>query len=368
MTVDAQTAPAQAGAGAVDLDSAAQVRAHISMAFDAAFTAATFDGQMAREDLFGLTMSGIGGCIRAAAYALAGAEPSDPELAYAYQGYPQALLGTWQHAGLLPWLAQVLGGDAEGVAIEQRVQLRVHPDVITGALDLWWARQRLLLDLKTVGEHKLSTVYRQRWPFHPHRLQVAGYALAKHQAGTTPRWIVWAYLDRASGDKIPVVEEFTPTLAGIVLERIGEVQWWRDHDPDQAPREERGPGLSLACDGCAWLRRCWGDDAVPGSAGPQTAVYGATDEAVDYAYNEYKRLGKVASDAEKEREFWRVVFERRPEWTPAGRWQHYTGRTREEDDPWAALKVLRALGFAVPQRTKKGSLYVVPATRHRPKK
>jgi hypothetical protein len=352
------------------LQSAPEVQARIKKAFHDAFTAATREGQLAREDLFGLSLSALGGCIKAAAYALAGTPPSDPELAYAYQGWPQALLGTWQHEGLLPWLAYALGGEYgggfDGVSIEERVTLRVHPHTIAGSLDLWWETEGLVLDLKTVGEHKLNRVLVDGRAYHPHRLQVAGYALAKQRAGHTVRWIVWAYMDRANGDLELVIEPFTVELAAAVVARVGEIQWWAQR-PDEAPREEHGPGLSLACDGCARLRRCWGEDAAPGHTGPQAAVLGATSEAVDFAMNEYKRLGQEETRIKAERKFWREVFSRWPSWTPAGKWQHYTGKSRAEDDKEAAVALLKRHGIPVPTKPRKGSLYVVSSTRKRPK-
>jgi hypothetical protein len=269
-----------------------------------------------------LSLSGLGGCGRAGAYALAGTDPSDdpePDEARA------ATLGTYAHDGLLPRMAARI----PGAVFETPVVLNAFGVRIPGTLDLAWAG--VMLDLKTVGERRLHGVRRRVGPYRDHWLQVMGYALARHQAGHPVRWVAWLYLDRATGDHEIMVEEFTNRAALAVLDRVRRLQAWAA-EPDKAPREGRGPGVSLACDGCAWLRRCWGPSAVARRKGTQTAVahdVPAVERLLELLDDASRRRGEAGRDYE----FAKLALAA----TPKGTYGQWSLRRDKRDSPLVRL-------------------------------
>lgn len=275
---------------ATGLDVAEAVQAAVAEAF----TTATAEHE---RDPYRLSMSSLGGCTRQGAYRLAGTEVSDQP---ATEEARQANLGTWQHAGLLPLLAKHL----PGARYETPVVLRAAGLEIGGIIDLDWADA--VLDLKTVGERRLHAV-RRSGPFSEHRVQVMGYVLARVQAGMPARWAVWTYLDRASGDLEVVVEEFTNGAMMALIDRVEEIQRWAA-DPDRAPRDYRGPGLSFTCDRCPWLRRCWGETAEPGVKGAQRMV-ARDDPGMQAMLALYDDASARASAAEQDQEFARLAID-----------------------------------------------------------
>lgn len=245
----------------------------------------------------GLSMSGLGGCSKAAAYAISRTPPSDEP---GEDEARPAVLGTWEHAGLLPLMADEFGGEHE-----VPVTLRAAGIVVPGNADLiaplpkGIARERgavALADAKTVGEHRLHGVYRAG-AYEDHRLQVWGYALACHQQGMKVEWVVWVYLDRANGDTETVVERFDVRTALAVINHGKRLRMLAEA-PDLAPREGYGPGLSFACDRCHWLRRCWGDDAVAEREGAQrNLLHSQADiEAAALMYYDAKQVEKLAKE------------------------------------------------------------------------
>lgn len=290
------TAPERAAAGEV----ADQVRA----ALRRTFLAAQADNP---HDPVELSMSGLGGCTRRAAYQVAGTPPSDTPPAEEGRA---AMLGEWIHHGMLPRLAVELGMELAEVEVEKRVILRAGGLLIPGRADLAGG---LVLDLKTVTEGRLYGV-RRLGEYYDHRIQVLGYALACHQAGYPVRYVAWLYIDRSSGDSEVVVEPFTNAAAMTVIRRVQEIRAYADQDPDEAPRDERGPGLSFACDRCPWLRRCWGEDAVSGETGAQrilAADVPGTERAALLLSDARRR--KAAAD--RDEKFAKAILESTPSGT-----------------------------------------------------
>jgi hypothetical protein len=297
------------------------------------------------HDPLALSISGLGGCTRKAAYALAVVKPSDtaPE-----EEARAAMLGTWEHEGMLPWLAKVLGGE-----YERPVMLRAHGLEIPGTLDLYAAP--ILIDQKTVGEHRLHRVRRQGDPFRNHRQQVRAYGLAAVQDGLEVRYLAWLYLDRASGDEEPMVEEFTNAAALDVLDRVKELMYWAEH-PDQAPREERGPGLSYSCDGCPWLRRCWGPTAVPRQVGAQTSL-AESPPGLEAAIAFYDAASARKSDATRDQEFAAAVLAATAP-SVYGPWLLRRDRGGSVMDQAAVTELFAELGREVPKKPTAGGLRV----------
>jgi PD-(D/E)XK nuclease superfamily len=315
----------------------AALTALLADAVDGAFTDYTVERQQQREDLYALTMSGLGGCSRQAAYRLARVEPSDGGQ---YGPMPEANIGTMIHEGLLPKLAAVLDGKEE-----QPVTLRAGELVINGRCDLYSEPLQVLVDLKTVGTYRFGSLAEV---VDAHRVQVAGYAWAMRQAGHLVRWVAWLYLDRSSGAPRVLAEPFTDELITLVRDRCEELNIYA-RSPESAPREERGPGLSFACDGCPWLRRCWGEDAQPGQIGAQ-AVLAYDDAAVEDALALYDEARARASEAKAEMEFARAMLGR----AHPGRYGPYQlswSSPGSTADTAAAMAMLTSAGVPVPTRT-----------------
>lgn len=305
------------------------------------------------RDPTALTMSGLGGCTRRNAYALARIEPSDvhpPEQAR------QALLGTGAHTWFLPALARVITARlGEVCAVEKRVALNAAGIVIVGQLDLAYAN--IVLDLKTVREYRLHGVRRrgERGAFDEHQVQVGGYGLAEWQAGRPVEWLTFLYMDRTTGDVHPIVQRFDNAAAVAVLDRVAALVAFAEK-PDAAPREGRGPGVSLACDRCPWLKRCWGPAAVPGETGPQTqlvATPAGLDEILKLAY----ATTGLSSQATRDRDFVKLVLSCTKDGT-YGRYTLSRGRDSDQDDAKAMKEILTGLGIDIPKRKQAGSIHV----------
>jgi hypothetical protein len=261
------------------------------------------------RDPYAMSASRVGGCTREAAYRLAGTPPTDP----GNQGLRrQAWLGTWLHRGFMPMLRLRLGR----ARTEVPITLRTGGIELPGRFDLW-ARRRssgdIVIDGKTVAPYGLEWVRRDGMR-DKDRLQLRTYAAGLVQAGATVRWIVAVYFDRASGDDEVIVEPFGPREYAETMERITQLIDMA-RDPDTAPRDERGPGLSVICDGCPWLRRCWGEAARPGEAGPaQARTLGGTADGIREALELYDAARKRESDAKKDKDFARAILsEGRPD-------------------------------------------------------
>jgi hypothetical protein len=357
---------------AVPLDTAEAVRARIDDAVAAAFRAAT--AARARPP-HSFSMSRLGLCTRASAYALAGTPISDtPEL----EEGRASNLGTWEHEGLLPYLAAELGVDA---GTEVPVELHAAGLIIPGRADITAIHE--LGDLKTTGEHKLHKARRRNTCRPDHWVQAAGYALGRRQAGHDVHWLIIIYLDRATGDHETFVEPFDDAAALAVIDRVREIRRWADTDPDRAPRagyarpwvDERaprydGPGLGApdapgACDGCSWLRRCWGPTAVPGRVGAQRLK--RTDRpAIEAALRLYDDATATISPAERDKDFAAAQLENvRPDvyGSMSLRW----GAGGQHMDQAAVRAHYAELGLPVPMSPTRGSLLVRRASRLTPK-
>lgn len=308
------------------------------------------------RDPTGLTMSGLGGCTRRNAYALAGTPASDvhpPEQAR------QALLGTHLHDWFLPAAAEVIAEElGVPVDVEKRVVLHAAGVAITGQLDIAWSR--IVGDLKSVREHRLHGVRRRDrsglGAFDEHQVQVGGYGLAEWQAGRPVEWIMFLYMDRTTGEVYPMVERFTNAYAVAVIDRVTTIARFAAEDPDAAPREARGPGLSLACDRCPWLRRCWGPDARPAETGPQTQLAADPAGLVEILRLQFEAIA-LASRAESDKKFAKLVLSRTTDGVYGG-YNLSRGRDGERDDNEAMKKILTDLGIPIPKKTQAGSMYV----------
>lgn len=328
------------------------VKAAVSRAFE--------DESATRQrDPHHLGISALSGCTRFAAYAVAGTPASDqPE---AGEGRA-ANLGTWIHNGILPRMANQF---TEG-ATEPTVTLRAAGLTIIGHIDL--DIPTTVFDLKTVGEWRLQAV-RQSGAFYDHVMQVAAYAVAKLQAGHPPRWLVILYLDRATGDEQVFVIPFTNDHVLMVIDRVAEIRRWAEDDPDTTPRRDasgasmNGPGFSFKCNDCPWLRRCWGPDAQPG----QRQRHHHDNAEVEKLLLEYITANAVEGPAKRRKAEIADMLET-AKYGVYGSARYHRSPDTIVDDPYSALKILKTLGYEVPQRPKRGTLSIRLTTTPKTKK
>lgn len=321
-----------------------------------AFKVANRAGQEARGDrLWSLSMSGLGGCPRQAAYRLAETEPSDPALAVDQEAR-QAMIGTWIHAGLLPAFGEVLHHAEIEMPLELRVPLFddrgewLRELIITGTTDCYsQVMGGGILDLKTLNAYKLGDIDHDGVK-EAHRKQVRGYATAARQIGLPVAWVAWLYLDRATGEALVAVEAFDED-AEAETEDLVRWLWSWAQAPDYAPRGERGPGLSWVCDGCAWLKRCWGPEAEP-SDKSALQVHDAEDIAL--AAQKYKELAAEIRALEKEQEVYGAMVGR-PKPGTYGDVKITYQRDGEEQDKRATTEALVLLGGEIPMRPRRGN-------------
>jgi hypothetical protein len=329
----------------------ADVRARVEARVGAAFRTQNTRRQ-AHRDVHTLTMSGLGGCLRWAAYTMAGIPRSEP---WTPEEAREAMLGTIIHEFLLPSMAELV----PGALVELPVVLAAAGLRITGTLDWIWVDPDTgdaeVGDLKTVREWKLNGVVRYG-AFEENRLQVFGYALAAAQAGYRVRWLWWLYLDRSTGQVYVVVEEFTAEKAYAVVQRLTAIKHSAAGNPDAAPREARGPGFSPVCDRCPWLRRCWGDDARPGQRGPQKQLAATTAGIVAAVRGLFMASG-ASSNAEQDKDFFKFVLKDVPD-GPYGDFvlkRRRSGKTLDQAESKARME---AAGIDVPEREKEKSMHV----------
>jgi hypothetical protein len=297
------------------------------------------------RDVHSLSLSALGRCTRQAAYKLTRTPPSDPPTGA--EESRAAMLGTWQHRGLLPKLRLLL----RGARSEMKVILAAAGLQLSGQADLYWRRAGGgVLDVKTTREYGLSYI-RQFGPRPEHRAQLEGYALACIQQGKPVAWIAYVYLDRATGEHETFIEAFTAERAMAVLDRVAEIVA-AARNLRMAPRAEKGPGLSVVCDGCAWLRACWGPSARPkevGAQGEATFRAGRVNaEAARSAAELYAGARAKGTEAEADKTFARALLASLPDGT-YGRWRLSWGKpSKPKPDAKAMEARLRALGEPIP--------------------
>lgn len=253
-----------------------------------------------------LSMSSLGACTRQGAYKLAGT-PADVEFDPLSDEKRMAWLGTWQHRGLLPLLRRVMRRSRTEVP----VTLSASGITIKGSVDLWW--KDTVVDVKTKTQYGVERA-RTYGPYEKEWHQVRGYAAGLVQSrGADIRWIALVLLDRATGDSETFVRPYGADEAEHVDDRIADLVV-ASRNPGMTERDERGPGLSVICDGCPFLRRCWGQDATPGQSGAQKNL--AVDpDVVASALTMYDDARQREKQAKDDREFARLILQGQPEGT-----------------------------------------------------
>lgn len=323
----------------------ARTRRALDKALSAAFLAETDADHHGLE----LSISGIGACTRAAVYRLAQIPPTDtPSMEKR-----QANFGTWIHAGLLPRLAEQLG--AATTQLERKVTLTALGATVDGSADLYASDTGLLLDLKTIYAGGLTGI-RRHGPPPAHRMQVDSYAAALTQTGAHVEATALIYLDRSSGESETIVTAYGPDQAEAVTRRLEDLERYAKINPNAAPRDERGPGLSIICDGCPWLRACWGPDATPGQTGGQRVL--AYDQpSTAKAAAGYDAARTDESQAKARKDFYAAVLRGADAGIYDG-WSLDYGRPSQRFDQARARALLAGLGIAEPKTIGAAPLQV----------
>ncbi|MFG2181361.1 hypothetical protein ACGFLS_21885 [Streptomyces abikoensis] len=290
----------------------------------------------------GLSVSGLGGCTRRGAYALAAIGTPSSNGAVVEERRA-AHLGTWIHSGLLPRLAQVLGGHtavehpvsvtSNGVTLAGRTDLATYalapantssdspsggaPDNVVAEVGV------VVMDVKTVTVSALSE-RRLEGPTRAHRLQVWGYAVGLEQAGHQVSHTVIIYMSRERGDLEVFVEEFGEAQRGAVHSRIARLLQWAAC-PDDAPRDT--PAMAYDCPSCPFVSRCMGPDGVPTNEQP-TVADPAVVTSIETAGLTYLRASAAEKAARNRKGLAKVELSRAPapgrygavsvRWTKAG--------------------------------------------------
>lgn len=344
--------------GPLPLAAVPALRKGLERAAGRAFKKANRENQERRgeERMWLLSMSGLGGCTRESAYKLAGVPPSDPELAYDTEAR-QALLGTWIHEKYLPYFAAELADGA--VEMPVRLEVPIYADdtgefvrnqVIDGTTDCYTeVMGGGVIDLKTLGAYLLGGVEHDGVK-EEHRVQVRGYATGIRQWGMPVAWIAWLYMDRANGEVAVHIEPFGEDAEEATEEQVRHLVRL-SAAPDAAPRGHRGPGLSWVCDGCAWLRACFGPDAEPGDS---SALQVHTAPEIAFAAEKYAELRAQIGPLEKDKEMYAAMIGR-PKPGVYGPMAITYGRDGDKVDEAAAIEMLGLMGAEIPYKPRRGN-------------
>lgn len=343
----------------------------LSAAATRSFVESNAANQVGR-DVTGLSMSGLGGCARRAAYALARVPATDLELA-TQQEARAAMIGTWIHSGYLPHLSNLVKGSRMEMPVRLEVpldpavrELRPAPGTqwdeqltLAGTTDLWVpAMGGGVLDLKTLGAYKLGDV-QAKGAREEHRSQVRGYATACVQQGMPVRWVAWLYMDRSTGDVYLHIEEFDDAAVLATYDRVRYLAGLAG-DPDYAPTRKvdgytlRGPSPYSPCNSCPWLQQCWG----PGTKPDDTSTLEVSDdEERAFFAQKVVELKEQVTDLNKEIQFYEERVGR-PRASLYGDFSVTYGKAQERLDTTEARKLLEAHGIPVPMKATTPSRFI----------
>jgi hypothetical protein len=297
--------------------------------------------------------SSVGSCRRRAAYGLQG-HPADD--GWVPTAGVQAAIGRAVHSFVLPQLRRVL--HPARIELETTWRPEGLPPIV-GHVDFYRRRSALVLDLKTVSRHQFNRAADEGGK-HKDWLQVHANAAGLRGEGKPVEQVALLYVctetsqDRADDEGLLLVRQVDYDLLREVT------RWWTDvagpdHGDALPPRDEPGPGLSWMCDGCPWLRACWGPDAKPGRTGPQAAV---DDEARAAALDllTQSQVTRSAGNAlvkaaDKDRDFAEAVLGGTPDGTyagEAGTFRLSWGRGQVRADTGAMRGFLTDMGVGIP--------------------
>lgn len=262
------------------------------------------DARSSRSKQRKVGASEIGVCRRRAGYSHHGHPVTDPDNVSGIA----AVVGTWIHKGALATMQREWG-----TVIEQRVEddrLRGHVDGIdlpntlrvrAGLAEIEDAPDVVEVDdLKTKRDRRMIDYVRNRGPKRSELFQTHLYGSLLRDHGVKPiqrqqaladlgpldvEVVRLRYFARSAeeGDDGEYVYEqpYDPDIAAEAWDWVEQVT--RSSSPDDLPRDQDGPGLSIVCDSCPFLTACWGD---AGDHAPQSLLV-VTDADLAQTFAEY---------------------------------------------------------------------------------
>jgi hypothetical protein len=276
------------------------------------------DSRSARSRQKKVGASEIGVCRRRAAYVHHGTPISNPENV---TGLP-AVVGTWIHKGALDTMHRLWG-----TLIETRVEnpfLRGHVDGIdlpnglrvAAGLDEHPEAPDVVEvdDLKTKRDARMVEYVRNRGPKRSELFQVHLYGGMLRRGEVKPiqrqaklaavgpldvQRVRLRYFPRTGEENVeyPYEQDFDPDIEAEALDWVAQVN--ASKKPEDVPRDEDGPGLSIACDHCPFRRECWGDEDGEYAVQSQLIVNDSDLARVLAEYDEGRALereGKALKD------------------------------------------------------------------------
>jgi hypothetical protein len=289
--------------------------------------ARTVDARSTRSRQRKVGASEIGVCRRRAGYSHHGTPYSDPENVSGVA----AINGTWIHKGALDTMRREWGSI---------IETRVEDDVLRGHVDAielpneWRVRAGLdphplapdvieVDDLKTKRDGRLVGFVRVRGPkrselFQAHlyagllrRGKVSDLKRFAHLAGLGElpveliRLRYWSRAGDADDDVQEYVYEqpFDPDIEAEAREWVDQVA--SSTSPEELPRDQDGPGLSIVCDNCPFLTACWGE---AGDRAPQSLLI-VTDADLAETLAEYDAARADAAAATERKDLARAKLD-----------------------------------------------------------
>lgn len=299
--------------------------------------AKSVDSRSARSRQRKVGASEIGVCRRRAGYSHHGTPYTDPENV---SGLP-AVAGTWMHKGALDTMRREWGSLIETTVEDD--MLRGHVDAIE--LPNEWRRLAGLAeiddapdvievdDLKTKRDGRAISYVRIRGPKRSELYQVHLYADLLRRGMVGPleggrvkkqETALRAAIAASGGEGLPVErirlrffprtgeedveypheQDFDEDIAGEAWEWVEQVA--RSSTPDDLPRDQDGPGLSIVCDHCPFLTACWG----PGANGirPQAQLI-VTDPDLAGAMAEYDAGRALEAEGKRQKDVARAKLD-----------------------------------------------------------
>lgn len=285
------------------------------------------DGRSTRSKQRKVGASEIGVCRRRAGYSHHGTPYSDLDNVSGVA----AINGTWIHKGALDTMRRQWG-----TLIETRVEndtLRGHVD----GIDLpneWRTRAGLepiddapeaveVDDLKTKRDGRLVAYVRNVGPKRSELFQAHLYGgmLRRGEVSTIKRFEYLAalgplpvelirlrYWSRA-GEQDDAAQEyayeqpFDPDIEAEALEWVAQVAG--SSKPEDLPRDQDGPGLSIVCDNCPFVTQCWGQ---AGDRAPQSILI-VDDADLAQRLAEYDEYRAIERDAKAKKDLARQVLD-----------------------------------------------------------
>ncbi|MFC1418768.1 hypothetical protein [Streptacidiphilus cavernicola] len=317
----------------------------------------------------GLSLSGLGPCLRQAAFQAANT-PYDPE--HDDGGEKRsAWLGTAIHLWFLPILAEALSGYGEvvEVLVEDPITLTAASQQIPGRHDLY-VRVRdtetgeeggCIVDLKTVKEWALGKIV-SYGPEEHQEWQVDGYALGRRQAGYPVTATAFIHMDRATGEDVITVRPFGQREAMAVIERVRLIYSHADQ-PLWAPTDLLGPDLDWRCRSCPFTRRCWPE--ITDGRSNHHAIDPAKRREIADAAAEYTaaRTRETQAKADKQLAAAKLADAKSGSYKgPIGTFKIGRIPGKEIDDPEALSALLAEHDLTRPKKRSKESLTVTAIT------